>query len=220
VNHRARKGSKRWIQVAVNDKASILTAAILESLGLPGRMKIEWSSPVGPHYREHRDLAALGVMKAPSLRVDLDSFWPRRGPVWDALGRTDHGDLLFVEAKAHIAEAASPRSKATPASYALIQKSLEQVRAWLAPRSRADWTGTFFQYANRLAHLWFYRVQNRLPAHLVFVYFLNARDVGGPARREEWDAALTLLHSALGLSRRHSLRRFVHDVFINVDALT
>jgi len=220
VTHRAKKGSKRWIQIAVNDKPAILDSAVLESLNLPGRKKIQWSSPVKPGYREHRDLAALGVIEAPPLRVPLDSFWPRRGPVWDALGRTDHGDFLFVEAKAHIAEAASPRSKATPASYALIQKSLEQVRARLAPRSHADWTGTFFQYANRLAHLWFYREKNRLPAHLVFVYFLNAREVEGPERREEWEAALILLHAALGLGRRHSLRRYVHDVFIDVDALT
>lgn len=220
MTHRAEKGSKRWIQVAVNDKPAILNSAILESLRLPGQTGIQWASPLEPRYREHRDLAALKVIQAPPLRVGLDSFWPRRGPVWDALGHASTGDLLFVEAKAHIAEAASPRSKATPASYSLIQKSLEQVRARLAPRSRADWAGTFFQYANRLAHLWFYREKNRLPAHLVFVYFLNAREVDGPERREEWEAALTLLHAALGLGRRHALRHFVHDVFIDVDQLT
>ncbi len=217
---RALKGSQRWIQAAVNDSPAVLDNALGESLRLVQGRRVHWSSPVAPHYREYRDLAALRAIGAPPLRVGLDSFWPRRGPVWDALGRTDRGDLLFVEAKAHIAEAASPPSKAKSASRVLIRKTLDRVRARLAPGSRADWMGTFFQYANRLAHLWFYRIANELPAHLVFVYFLNAREVGGPARREEWEAALTLLYAALGLSKRHPLRRFVHDVYINIDDLT
>ena len=34
----------------------------------------------------------------------LSSFWPRRGPQWDGLARTGRGDLLLVEAKAHVAD--------------------------------------------------------------------------------------------------------------------
>jgi len=160
-------------------------------------------------------LRRLDVRRLPQR--SLAAFWPRRGPVWDALGRTERGDLLFVEAKAHIAEAASPPTQASPVSRHLIQKSLLEVRRSLAPNSEADWSRSFYQYANRLAHLYLFRQLNGLPAHLVWVYFLNARDVAGPTSVAEWKAAIALLHAALGL-QVHTLEPYIHTVFINVAA--
>ena len=47
---------------------------------------------------------------------------------------------------------ASTGTKASPDSLKLIKQSLEQVRQFYAPKATAAWTGTFYQYANRLAH--------------------------------------------------------------------
>jgi hypothetical protein len=125
---------------------------------------------------------------------------------------------LFVEAKAHVAEAASPSTKASPDSLRLIRKSLLATQRFLAPESEADWSQTFYQYANRLAYLYLLRQLNDLPAHLVWVYFVNARDVNGPTSVTEWKAAIALLHAALGL-KEHPLEPFIHTVFADVSAL-
>lgn len=81
-----------------------------------------------------------------------------------------------------------------------------------------DWSGTFFQYANRLAHLHFLRAQNRIPAHLVFVCFLNATDVRGPCERAEYDGATRVIEHYLGV-RRSKLSRYIHRVFVDVRPL-
>lgn len=119
-----------------------------------------------------------------------------------------------MEAKAHIAEMASPGTKATPESLKLIAQSLEQTRQFYAPRSTVPWTGTFYQYANRLAHHYLLRELNQIDAHLVFLYFLNAEDVGGPASREKWDGAIELMRAALGLTQARP--EGVHTVFVDV----
>ena len=75
------------------------------------------------------------------------------------------------------------------------------------------------QYANRLASLYFLRHKNNLDAHLVFVNFVNAVDVGGPTSPEAWSAAYLMLHAALGLPERHPLYQFVHHVTLDVSTI-
>ncbi len=217
----ARAGSQRWLQIAVNRKPELLHAALAPRLKLGVGDTISWRSPIAAtNYREYRDMAALhqvGIRELP--KRPLPAFWPPRGPVWDGLATTTGGDILLVEAKAHIPEAASPGSKASPASMRKIRTAIEETRRYLAPRSKADWTRTFYQYANRLAHLYLLRRLNRLPAHLAFVYFLNAEDMNGPATEGEWRGAIKLLHAVLGLGEEHRLAEFVHEVFIDVGNL-
>jgi hypothetical protein len=148
----------------------------------------------------------------------LRDFWPRRGPVWDAIGSTSAGTSIFVEAKAHIPEAASPGSRATPASLRLISQSLREARRSYAPKATSEWDVTFYQYANRLAHHYFLTTVNRLPSVLVFVYFLNAPGMDGPASEMEWKGAIRLLHAALGLPKRLE-QRGVFDAFVDVREL-
>jgi hypothetical protein len=212
----ARAGSQRWLQVAIDRHPAALNRPISQILGV-AEDTISWRSPLRSEgFCEYRDMEALRCLDVTRLpQRSLSAFWPRRGPVWDALGRTERGDLLFVEAKAHIAEAASSPTHASTASLPLIQKSRLEVRRFLAPNSEADWTRSFYQYANRLAHLYLFRRLNDLPAHLVLVYFLNARDVGGPTSVAEWRAAIALLQAALGL-KSHSLESFIHTVFVDI----
>ena len=181
---------------------------------------IEWVSPLlADQFKEYRDMEALRRLGVQSLsHRKLNDFWPNRGPVWDALARTTSGELIFVEAKAHIAEAASPGTKARPLSLELIQRSLAEARRFYAPKATAEWSGTFYQYANRLAHHYLFRKLNQLPSHLVFLYFINASDVNGPSSELEWQGATQLLHAALGLTPG-KLPDGVHEVFLDVRLL-
>ena len=156
-------------------------------------------------------------MEALPVRA-LNDFWPPRGPVWDAIGRTTEGVAIFVEAKAHIPEAASPGTRASLTSLELISRSLEEARRWYAPKANASWTGTFYQYANRLAHHYFLREVNKVPSALVFVYFTYDPDMRGPESECEWHGAIRLLHAALGLPAQLE-HRGVFDVFLDVRRL-
>jgi hypothetical protein len=181
---------------------------------------IRWASPLEDddccEYRDGIAIKKAGIEALPFR--SLRDFWPARGPVWDAIGRTSDGVAVFVEAKAHIPEAASPGSRATPTSLKLIARSLEDARRSYAPKATSNWSGTFYQYANRLAHHYFLTTVNRRPSVLVFVYFLNAPGMNGPSSESEWRGAIRLLHAALGVPA-HLESRGVFDAFLDVKQL-
>jgi len=146
-----------------------------------------------------------------------ERVWPARGPVWDALGITSEGPL-FLEAKAHIPEAATPATRASPASLELIERSLGEARQFYAPRATAVWSILFYQYANRLAHQYFLTKVNGVPSSLVFLYFVNADDMLGPVSEEQWHGAVRLIHAALGLPK--DLKRYgVFEAFLDARLL-
>ena len=214
----ASRGSQKWLQILVNDYPGIFARELAPSLGLSTDKQIKWLSPLrDDEYAEYRDEAVvkrLGVSPSTPLTV----FWPKGGPVWDALAKTLHEELVLVEAKAHIGEIVSPRTGASGASLAQICASLEVTKQFLGATPSADWSAHFYQYTNRLAHLYWLREVNRLPAFLVFLYFINDDDMDGPTTREEWEGAIRLMQSFLGL-RRHKLSAYVLDVFVDVAEL-
>lgn len=198
----AKAGSQKWLQVAINRKPELLLGALQRGGAIAPRNSVTWQSPLEDEsYREYSDQLALKKAGITSLRLPLDSFWPRRGPVWDAIGVTSEGEPVFVEAKAHIPEAASPSTEASTISRRMIALSLSTARRFYAPKSKADWTLLFYQYANRLAYQYFLRELNGIPSILVFLYFLNADDVHGPRTEDEWRGASRLIHAVLGISR-------------------
>jgi hypothetical protein len=213
-------GSQRWLQVSLDKHRAIIDDAFQKALALSPNDAIEWKSPIyADKFREYRDMEALRRLGIQSLKYrKLNDFWPMRGPVWDALARTTSGELIFVEAKAHISEAASPGTKASQTSLELIKHSLAEARRFYAPKANAEWFDTFYQYANRLAHHYLFRKLNQLPSHLVFLYFINASDVNGPSSELEWKGAIQLLHAALGLTPG-KLPDSVHEVFLDVALL-
>jgi hypothetical protein len=123
-----------------------------------------------------------------------------------------------LEAKANVREAASPPSKASPASLAKILSALSEARRFYAPDSVADWHGVFYQYANRLAHHYLLTQLNGIDSRLVFLYFMNASDVRGPTTVAEWEAVTKLIHAALGLPPVLSQYR-VHHAYLDVNSL-
>ena len=216
----AAKGSRRWLQIAVTYHPELLLEPLFVPLGLSLGERISWVSPLASErFREYFDSAALGKVGIRSpLKRPLRNFWPAHGPVWDALGIAGSDISVFVEANAHIPEMASSSTRAKGAARRLIETSLTEARSHYAPKATAEWSGLFYQYANRLAHHYFLSVVNGLPSHLVFVYFLNDKEMKGPSSKEEWKGAVRLLHAALGLPADLS-RHGVHEVFIDVNRL-
>jgi hypothetical protein len=213
----ASAGSQRWLQVAVNRKPQLLLAALQRSGAIALRLGVTWCSPLEKEnfeeYRDGKALEKVGIAKT-NLERPLEGFWPGRGPVWDALAITSEGHPLFLEAKAHIPEAATPATRASLTSLELIERSLREARQFYAPRATATWSNLFYQYSNRLAHQYFLRKLNDMPSTLVFLYFVNADDMLGPVSEEEWHGAVRLIHAVLGLPK--DLKRFgVFDAFLD-----
>ena len=194
-------GSQRWLQIAVAKTPALLDAARCRAGVISQTDSVEGVSPLADddfaEYRDGEVLRRLGIGRLPQRA--LSDFWPKRGPVWDGLGKSRHGRLIFVEAKAHIPEAASPGSKASAASLKRIRDSLEEARRHYAPNATAEWSGLLYQYANRLAFQYFFGTVNGLPTRLVFLDFCNAPDVQGPESEAEWQGATRLIHALLGL---------------------
>ncbi len=213
----APKGSQRWLQIAVNRLPSLIDDPLRVAARLLPDAEIEWLSPLATEcYLELSDDGVLTRLGVELKSRKLKDFWPMRGPRWDGLARTSSGDVFLVEAKAHIGEMVSGRCRASAAAHAQISESLREVQRAIAPGAeQVDWTGTFYQYANRLAHLHLLRMQNQLPAHLVYVYFLNAKDVRGPSDRAEYEGATKVIEHCLGI-RRTRLSAFVHKLYVDV----
>lgn len=220
VQGRKIKGSQKWLQIVVNEQPDLINPVLSDLLGLSQAGSIHWLSPVEKDdYAEYRDrqfLERLGI----TLEKPLTEFWPRNGPQWDGLAKTDRGDLILVEAKAHIPEMVSdPTGAKSKTSLTRIHNSLEATKQFVGSRSKTDWSINFYQYTNRLAHLYLLREQNSLPAYLVFVYFIGDREVDGPKSQAEWEGAIELMKSHLGISKRHALSDYILDVFVDVDEL-
>jgi hypothetical protein len=212
-----RKGSLKWIQVMVNDHPHLLSEAVGVATGISPD-KIEWVSPLAADsYAEYRDYGFLDRLGIALADYSLSMFWPARGPQWDALGRAQ-GQVILIEAKAYLKELITDPCQATPASLARIKASLGLVKQSLGVPSEIDWTGRYYQYANRLAHLYLLRHLNQIPAELVHVCFLNDHERQGPTTAAEWQIALQQVHYALGITD-NPLLQHMHHVFLDVGSI-
>ena len=204
---RAYAGSQLQIQLWVNRRSSELAQAMLSVLPFLASLnpKIRWVSPLeGAAFAEYQDRDFLRAVALDGCAAKLSRFWPRGGPVWDALAvvetaRTpDCRGVLLVEAKSHVREIYGGGCKASARSRKAIEEALEPTKRWLGASSDSDWTGTLYQSANRLAHLYFFRVVMGVPAWLINVYFIN--DPHSPTSRAEWEVALVGVKAQLGLA--------------------
>ena len=138
------KGSLKWTQRAIEEQWDALEGPILAAM--PGASRIDWLSPLRKdEFAEYRDAAFLDRLSLTHLTDELANFWPARGPQWDALARTSAGQVLLIEAKAHIGEFCSPASVASNPSLTRIMAALR----WLAeqldlpPESGDQWHRLF-----------------------------------------------------------------------------
>lgn len=211
---KGKKGSLKWIQQIVNEYPDVLNKQINDSLGFRKKQSIEWLSPKAEDdYAEYRDQAFLDLLGIELSKTKLKDFWPQRGPQWDALGRVKNKAYFLVEAKAHVTELISSSMAKSPSSKSLINKSLNETKTYLNLKPYLELNKGFYQYLNRLAHLYLLRKLNNIPAYLVFVYFINDHTYI-PTSRDEWNGALQLMYSLLE-THKHKLSKYVIDVFID-----
>jgi hypothetical protein len=214
VQLKGKKGSLKWIQSAINQPAPrSIDNAILPFL--KNASEISWSSPlIADDFAEYRDESFLEKIGATDLARDLSRFGPNRGPQWDALA-VSGGDILLVEAKAHIQEMLSSPTQAGLESRKTIQRALKETAQFMRAKPIAPWTDAFYQLANRLAHLYFLRKHNR-KAWLVLVNFVGDSDMGGPASAAEWQAAYKVAWHVLGIPDQNPLQRYVMHIYPDV----
>ena len=209
------RGSRRWLQVAVNRCPAVIDAAIRET-GIDPTGGIDWRSPVeSDGFAEYWDSVFLDRLGIRLEHRPLKEFWPRGGPHWDALARCDDS-VFLVEAKAHIAELDSTPCGAQPKSRRTIEDAMSRTRAFLWVKSETDWTRCFYQYANRLAHLYLLRELNGIDAYLLNVYFVGDRTLQKPVSRDGWEAAVALAKEHLGLpGDSRWLASYAKDIYID-----
>jgi hypothetical protein len=215
---RAYAGSQLQIQTYVNLHLDILDAAILRALPeLAGTgLGLHWVSPLEKdRFLEYRDEEFLSVAGYSSLVGLLAGFWPRGGPQWDAVARlrapgaSDPAGIVLIEAKSYPAEMYSSGCRAEGSARRMIEKSLGAAREWYGIGD-GDWTGPLYQFANRLAYLYFFRKLARVPAWFVNVCFLD--DPHKPTSQGAWTAGLDVARRSLGFPTDSI--PYVADVFL------
>ena len=212
------KGSLKDIQKLINNPL-LLNALILNKIPKIKSENIEWLSPKSnDKFAEFSDDEFICKLQL-NLKKKLIEFWPKGGPQWDALGKTDTNEIFLIEAKANIREiVTSPTGAKNKTSLDLINKSLKETKSYLNIKNEIDWSGEFYQYTNRISHLYFLRVINKIKAYLINIYFINDKSVNGPSSKKEWLAALMVLKNYLGVGR-HKLSKYMIDLFIDVEDL-
>ena len=223
---RASKGSQFHLQNLINEYPDYLNCLILSSspsLRVYALTHPKWVSPLASNdYTEYHDEQFLEAIGFPQLLPKLAGFWPSRGPVWDALatveGINDSRGVILVEAKSHTLELGNPGyvCKASGKSLEKIKTALTTVKDALGVKRESNWTGEYYQYANRLAHLYFLNVIGQVPTWMVFLYFVGDVEQNGPSTVAEWTSAISEMRTKLGLPQYHLLNERIVNVFAPV----
>lgn len=206
-----------------------LDKRVSEALSLPGR-SIEWVP--GPRSKGGQVKEWKGIdFVSPNgdLKQQWKEFWPTGKGIhnWDAIGKItgDNGpEWLLVEAKAHTDEILTDCKASNPVSIKKLKDAFAKVKKSLGVDVDEDWMRGCYQFANRLATLWFLH-EHKIPTHLLFIYFTgDKRPVSPnskwnhhcPATVEEWKEPLTKQAELLGLPNSHSLTLNLHKLFLPV----
>jgi hypothetical protein len=217
---RAFKGSQLHVQVYVNARRAELDAAIRGEVPELASAGITWRAPLPEDgYAEPRDARFLKLVGLDALRGQIESFWPRGGPVWDGLASIDVGlqpGVLLLEGKSYPEEMKSACRAEIETSRRQIKRAIATTRKKLeaATDTETAWLETYYQLANRLAHLVWLR-QHRVPTWLVLACFVDDhRHIATTG--EEWQDGLETAGEALGLD----LRRVEGLVHVSLPACT
>lgn len=193
-------GSQRQIQLYVNEQPLVFNQAISDALKTS--LSLRWVSPLSSDgYREYWDSASLKVLGLSQHGKELSRFWPSGGPHWDALACVENrtGGVLLVESKSHVPEIFGNGCGAEAASsIKKIDHAIATTKEWLHVSREADWKGSLYQSANRIAHLYFFTEILRIEAWLVNIYFTD--DPHSPTSRASWQAGIADVKKLLGIS--------------------
>lgn len=202
---RAFAGSQLQIQIYISRKANILSEAVTQSLAVLDKdsPSIRWTAPLEAElFKEPVDQAFLTALGLEDAAEALRQFWPSGGPNWDALAVLGDGarrdGVLLVEAKSYPEEVYGPGCQATnPKSFGTIKRSLAAAQEWFGVAPGYDWTGRLYQYANRLAHVYFLRRELQVNAWLVNLCFTYDRTMR-PTTAAQWHRVLPTFKRELG----------------------
>lgn len=100
-----------------------------------------------------------------------------------------------------------------------IRRALDETKDYLHVPKYKDWTTEYYQYTNRLAHLYFLRVIHNIPAYLVMLYFIGDREMNGPQTQSEWLNAIQTMRQTLGLPDNHPLSPYELELLVHVDTI-
>jgi hypothetical protein len=209
------KGSQLQFQLYVNRYCDELNDALRASIDELREARILWRAPLERDgLLEPRDERFLELAGLDSLREALDDFWPRGGPVWDGVARVALPNgaegVALVEAKSYPRELESA-CRATPPSRQRIEGRLRETREWLGVDDRfsESWLDSYYQLANRLAHLrWL--CEQRVPTWLVLVGLTGDR-WHVPTTDTEWGDGLRAVGNAMGVYL-HTIDGLVHVI--------
>lgn len=212
------RGSLKCIQHLINEKPKYLNSIITTHFPDLANENITWLSPLkDDDFAEYKDYSFLNKIGVTSSAIQLKDFWPKRGPQWDALAKTTSGKVILVEAKANIPELKSPGTKAKELSKNLIQKSLSEVKQYLEIYNDVDWSNKYYQYTNRIAHLFYLREKCNISAYLINIYFVNDK-THIATKKEQFEIALKELKKHLG-TNSHKLDNYMMEVYIDMDLI-
>jgi hypothetical protein len=208
------------VQLYVNRYPGELSASVLATFPELARSHpaIRWTAPLeAAGYAEPRDLAFLVAIERGDLWQSLQDFWPKMGPVWDAVAVLDFADgtkgALLAEGKSHPSEVYGGGTGASPASRERIEQALLQTQRWLGVdipvnrwldplRPGEPGHSSVYQSANRYAHLYWLREVAAVDAWLAHLLFIEDPTFK-PTTREKWEYALPRIEADLGLVGVH-----------------
>ena len=206
-----------------------LTNQVLE---LTGGQSLTWldfrflkPNKSGKHDGEH---IGLSFVKDPQVDESWRAFWPQSGNSqnWDAVGilrYQDHDEWLLVEAKAHLRELKSSCQATNQNSIEKINTALSKtINHFCDPSVPVErWLSPYYQYANRLAALYFLMkaCHPPIPARLLMIYFCSDQrpDADCPQTSEEWEPALEEMDAHLDIDPDCELSQRVHHLFLDVN---
>ncbi|KXB07063.1 hypothetical protein AKJ51_02140 [candidate division MSBL1 archaeon SCGC-AAA382A20] len=163
-----------------------------------------------------------------SILKEWQKFWPQTGNIqnWDAIARSRFGFpefWLLAEAKAHTGEINSQCGAQSSRSKDKIKKAMQKTQSWLDVQGKTpdDWMKNYYQFANRLATLYFL-IEQGIHARLLFIYMCGDKhpEKECPKKREGWTTVLKKQKQALGLQNVDLKSHGVHEIFIDVEKVT
>jgi hypothetical protein len=204
------------------ERAAEFDALVLKAVGSPGRAAIEWVYPTGR--QGEREPQGLRFLRDRADALERwKKFWPDtlRQQTWDGVARLvregAEPEWLLFEAKANHPEfVTSPCGADNEESLRTINKALDKTKKHLGVHRHFCWTGSYYQYANRLATLYFLTAIAGVLARLVHVYFCGDEFPDGrwcPATEQDWKRLIEARDLTLGLPDRHAMSGLLHQIF-------
>lgn len=201
-------------------------------LTLTGGELVRWLDfgyhPTYDRFNYDRELVGLEFIDDQEVREEWKAFWPAHGNSqnWDAVGEInygDHNEWLLVEAKAHVREIESHCGATNQKSIAKINAALGKTMVAFSDltASLEIWQKKYYQYANRLATLYFLmkECKTAIPARLLFIYFIGDQrdDAECPQSEGEWRFVVEDMEEKLGIDQERELYQRVEHLYIPVN---